>query len=82
MKANAVVRLRLPSEKHLEIVLRTLEPEVGRPATTRSKANLEREGTFLVLKVKAKDTVALRTALNTYLRWMNLILDVLKILQT
>jgi len=28
MKANALVRLKFPSEKHLEIVFKALEPEI------------------------------------------------------
>ena len=80
-KAKAVVRLKFPSERHLEIVFRALEPEVKKPATSRSKANLERNGTFLILKVEARDTVALRAALNAYLRWINSTTNILEVLK-
>lgn len=81
MKVKAVVRLKLPSEKHLEIVFRALEPEVKKPATMRSRASLEKNGAFLVLKVEARDTVALRAALNAYLRWTNSMMNVLEVLR-
>jgi len=81
MKAKAVVRLKFPSERHLEIVFRALEPEVKKPATMRSRANLERDGAFLVLEVEARDTVALRAALNAYLRWINSMINVLRVLK-
>jgi len=80
MKATAVVRLKFPSEKRLEIVFRALEPEVDKPATMRSRARLERDNDFLVLKVEARDTVALRAALNAYLRWIKSALSVLEVL--
>lgn len=81
MKRNAVVRFRFPSEKHLEVVFRALEPEARKPPTKRSRATLEKENTFLVLKIEAKDTVALRAVANAYLRWINSMANVLEFLQ-
>jgi len=81
MKATAVVRLKFPSEKRLEIVFKALEPEVDKPVTMRSRAKLEKEDNFLVLKVEAGDTVALRAALNAYLRWINSMMNVLEVLE-
>jgi tRNA threonylcarbamoyladenosine modification (KEOPS) complex Pcc1 subunit len=82
MKAKAVVRLKFPSEKHLEIVFKALEPEVKKPTTMRSRTTLKKDGGLLVLNVEARDTVALRAALNAYLRWINSILSVLEVLET
>ncbi len=71
MKAKAVLRLKFPSKESLEIAYRALMPEAEKPATARSKAYLSIHGDFLVLNVEAKDTVALRAALNAYLRWIS-----------
>ena len=81
MKATAIVRLKFSSEKRLEIVFKALKPDVDKPATMRSRAKLEKDGNFLVLKVEARDTVALRAALNAYLRLINSALNVLEILE-
>jgi KEOPS complex subunit Pcc1 len=81
MKSSAVVRLRFSSKRKLEVISRALEPEIAKPATTRSKSTLQREDSFLILKVKASDTVALRATLNAYLRWVSSILDVLELLK-
>lgn len=70
MNARATVRLRLPSERHLATLMEALAPETKRSLNGRARAVLEREDDFVVLKVEAKDTVALRAALNAYLRWM------------
>ncbi|MGQ9538098.1 MAG: KEOPS complex subunit Pcc1 [Candidatus Bathycorpusculaceae bacterium] len=80
MKANAVLRLKLPSKRILETVYRALMPETAKPATTRSKAHLKIEDLFLVLTVEAEDTVALRAALNAYLRWISAVCDVFSVL--
>ena len=79
--SSAIVRLKFLSEKGLEIVFKALKPEVDKPATMRSRAKLEKEDNFLVLKVEANDTVALRAALNAYLRWVNSALNVLDVLE-
>jgi tRNA threonylcarbamoyladenosine modification (KEOPS) complex Pcc1 subunit len=81
MKAKATIRLRLSSEKQLTTLLDALAPEANRPVTTRAKAVLEREGSFLVLTVEAKDTVALRAALNAYLRWIGSAVKVLEVVE-
>jgi tRNA threonylcarbamoyladenosine modification (KEOPS) complex Pcc1 subunit len=79
MKAKATIRLRLSSEKQLTTILDALAPEANRPVNVRAKATLERDGDSAVLTVEAKDTVALRAALNAYLRWIG---STVKVLET
>ena len=75
------MRLKFLSEKGLETVFEALKPEVDKPATMRSRAKLEKNNNFLVLKVEANDAVALRATLNAYLRWINSTLNVLEVLE-
>jgi len=82
MRAKAVVRLKLASKKDLLTVFKGLEPEVKSPATKRSKASIEKSENFLILTVEAKDTVALRAALNAYLRWINSMINVLEVVKS
>jgi len=79
--SSAVVRLKFPSEKGLEVIFEALKPEVDKSVTMRSRARLEKDNNFLVLKVEAGDTVALRAALNAYLRWINSLMNVLEVLE-
>jgi tRNA threonylcarbamoyladenosine modification (KEOPS) complex Pcc1 subunit len=81
MVMRAKCKISFSSNRYLDIIFKALKPEVGKPATTRSRASLEKTGTFLVLKVEAKDTVALRAALNAYLRWINSAAKVLEVLE-
>ena len=78
MRAKATIRLRLSSEKQLTTLLDALAPEADRPINVRAKANLEKDGKFIVLKVEANDTVAMRASLNAYLRWIGSALQVLE----
>ena len=81
MKAKASVRLRFSSEKQLTTLLNALAPETNRPVNLRARTALDRDGNFLVLKVEAKDTVALRAALNAYLRWIGSAVKVLEVVE-
>ena len=78
LKAKATVRLPFHSEKQLTAIVNALTPEVNRQIGIRSKAKLATDGQFLVLDVEAEDTVALRAALNAYLRWINSTMNVLE----
>ncbi len=80
MKAKATIRLKFPSVAHLETVKATLLPEVNKPSSGRAKVTLDSDGFFLVLKFEADATVALRSALNAYLRWINSTMNVIQVL--
>ncbi len=77
MKSKAIVRLPFHSEKQLDAVLKALTPEVKKQVGERSNVSLAAEGLTLILNVEARDTVALRAALNAYLRWINSTINVL-----
>ena len=81
MKATALVRLKFPSEKHLLVTSSALSPETNRPAAKRACVDLEKDGNFLVLKVEAENTVALRSTLNAYLRWISSMTNVIEVLE-
>ena len=81
MKAKASVRLPFYSEKRLAALIDALKPETNRSATKRSKVILTQDSRFLVLTVEASDTVALRAALNAYLRWIDSAVAVLDTLR-
>jgi len=81
MKAKATIRLKFSSEKQLRAVVDALTPEVSKPLAGRAKVALERQDAFLVLRVEARDTVALRSTLNAYLRWVGSIVNVVEVLE-
>jgi len=82
MKTHVIVRLNFPSERHLEIVLGALQPETKIPPSSRSRVKVEGVGTTLTLSFETSDTSALRAAMNSYLRWVNLINDSCLVLES
>jgi len=77
MSAKATVRLRFERKNHLSAIFRALEPETRTAVSSRSKVTVKRDDKTLTLVFEAKDTSALRAALNSYLHWIRLTKDVL-----
>jgi tRNA threonylcarbamoyladenosine modification (KEOPS) complex Pcc1 subunit len=78
MKAQATVRLFFSSEKQLQVILQALKPETKTSSTHRSKVIMKAEGQDLVLDFMARDTSALRAAINSYLRLIGVAMDLQK----
>lgn len=78
--AKASIRLKFSTEKQLTTLLDALGPEVDSPPAHRAFVKLERDGSFLVMSVEAKDTVALRATLNAFLRWIDSTLGIIDII--
>ena len=75
------MQLKFQSQRQLASLLDALTPESKAPVTRRANVRLNQDGFFLVLSVDADDTIALRSTLNAYLRWINATLNVLEILE-
>jgi tRNA threonylcarbamoyladenosine modification (KEOPS) complex Pcc1 subunit len=80
-KAKATVRLKLASGKQLKTLLNSLMPETKALVTRRANVKLEKDGLFLLLTVEAEDTIALRSTLNAYLRWIGSTINVIEIIR-
>ena len=78
MKGQAIIRLNFSSEKQLKVVLAALKPETQTPLNRRSKVQMKGEGNSLTLDFRARDTSALRAAINSYLRQTSMVINVLK----
>ena len=77
IRAKAVVRLKFSSDKQLKTLLDALKPETKTLSTRRANVKLDIDGHFLLLTIDAEDTVALRSTLNAYLRWINSTINVI-----
>ncbi|MEM2109847.1 MAG: KEOPS complex subunit Pcc1 [Candidatus Odinarchaeota archaeon] len=57
----------------VEVTLSALSPETGEEKSRRGTVKLERDGNSLRIKFQAKDLTVLRSMINTYTRWINII---------
>jgi tRNA threonylcarbamoyladenosine modification (KEOPS) complex Pcc1 subunit len=75
-KASAKIRVDVPNEM-VEAILDALRPEIESPSSERSVIDVRRSINGIVIVTEASDTTAMRAAVNSYLRWVQGILDLL-----
>ncbi|MBS7605180.1 MAG: KEOPS complex subunit Pcc1 [Candidatus Bathyarchaeia archaeon] len=68
--AYATLRIKYPSEREAEIIYKAIRPETRVVLRYRTKVNVSRSGEYITLTFEAKDTVALRASINSYLSWI------------
>ena len=81
IRAKTTVRLNFTSDKQLTTLLNALKPETKALVTRRANVKLDLDDLFLLLTVDAEDTVALRSTLNAYMRWINSTINVIAIVE-
>ena len=81
VRGKADIRLKFQTEKQLKTLLDALTPEAKATVTRRANVKLQKDGLFFVLTVDADDTVALRSTLNAYLRWINSTVSIIGVLE-
>jgi len=79
VNATATIRLRFHAKKRLTAIYEALKPETRSSVASRSKVAVQKDDRTrtLTLAFEAKDTSALRAALNSYLHWIRLTKDAL-----
>jgi len=65
----SVVKLEL-DEKLLQAIDVALQPESESPSSERSNTSIIIENKHLIITTYASDTTALRASMNSYLRWV------------
>jgi KEOPS complex subunit Pcc1 len=73
----ATVRIEVP-EGISVLIDESLAPEIERPTSERSKVTVSVDDGVVTLSIEASDVAALRAAINSYLRWVGTILDVVE----
>jgi len=66
-------------ENEAEIVYNSISPEIEYEDNDRSKAIISLKDNSIVINIKSKDIVSLRASINSYIRWINLSIKILKI---
>ena len=77
---SAVIKIEL-NDKLLGVIETALVPEAETPSSDRSKTEIMIEENYLVIVTRASDTTALRASLNSYLRWVEGIRNIVEIIE-
>ena len=69
-RAEAEVSIDFPNESDAEAIARALIPEIIAPRTSRAYIRVTRQGKVTNIRFYAKDLVALRAMVNSFLRFV------------
>ncbi len=64
------------SREFVSVIMTSLNPELDRALSERSSIKVEASDRGVVVRVKADDMVALRAAVNSYLYWIQGIMEI------
>lgn len=78
-KVDMQFQMEFDDLKQAGIVMKALEPEINSSPSERATVKLNLNGKILHVDITASDTTALRAAVNSYLRWITLSLDVIDV---
>jgi KEOPS complex subunit Pcc1 len=67
------------SKKAASIVYNSILPEIEAESNQRSKTNIDLDDNRLIINILSRDIVSLRASINSYVRWINLSDEILKI---
>ncbi|MGQ4890917.1 MAG: KEOPS complex subunit Pcc1 [Candidatus Njordarchaeia archaeon] len=81
MEITATVRVIFSDEETAIIVYKALKPETVKPPTERSNVSISLNKETLIIKICSKDFSSLRASFNSYSRWLNAIIDSLKVVK-
>ena len=74
-QAEAKILVEAPHST-VDIIIKALEPELESGISDRSKVLLKASEKGLVIEVSADDVIALRAAVNSYLYWVQGIMEI------
>lgn len=79
IQTNSVIEVSFKDTKTAEIIRDSLKPEELLPKSARAEVEVATRENILSLDIEARDTVALRATINSFLRWAAVARDMTKV---
>lgn len=80
-KAELMVRIGLPSVKHSEAISLSMRPDLKTIPEHRARIEVKTDGSDLLLRICAQDATALKSSMNSTLRTISAMINVLEQLE-
>lgn len=71
--------IEFDSKNDAQIIYNSILPEIEAEKNDRSKSNIELDDEKITINITSYDVVSLRASINSYIRWINLSEEILKI---
>lgn len=62
-----------------EVVIKSLEPEILTSPSSRTSTDFKLKDKTITINIRAVDVTSLRASINSYLRWIMLSYDIIKL---
>ena len=76
---ETVFTIELDTAHDAEIVYNSIKPEITFARNERSTSEIELKENAILIKIFSNDVVSLRASINSYVRWIKLSTEILKI---
>ena len=76
---ETIFTIELNDNREAEIVYNSIKPEITFARNERSTSEIELSENTILIKIFSNDVVSLRASINSYVRWINLSTEILKI---
>jgi KEOPS complex subunit Pcc1 len=73
------LEIEFKTTKEAEIVLKSIKPEINGSPFGRTSVSIDVHENTLRITIDAKDTPSFRASLNSYLRWIKLLYEVINL---
>ena len=74
-----MVNIKLEDENTCDLLYDALVLESSYNPNERAQANLEKDKDLLILKISAKDSISARASINSFMKWINLSLEIISL---
>lgn len=76
---ETIFEIEFDNSHDAKIIYNSISPELSFSRNDRSTTSMTLEDKSIVIKINSKDVVSLRASINSYVRWINLSIEILKI---
>ena len=76
---ETVFEIELNNSHSAEIVYNSIRPELSYARNERSTTEIELKDRNIIITIHSNDVVSLRASINSYVRWIKLSTEILKI---
>lgn len=76
---ETIFNIELEDSDEARIIYNSIRPEISYTRNERSTTEIELDNNIIVIKILSKDVVSLRASINSYVRWIKLSSEILKI---
>lgn len=76
---ETIFEIELDNSHDAKIIYNSIKPELSFAHNKRSTTTIDIKDNKIILIINSKDVVSLRASINSYVRWINLSNEILKI---